>query len=388
MRRWPKVALGDLLTQVYRPELVSPSESYRLLGVRLEGRGAFHRETVTGAETSATRLYRVEAGDFIYSRLFAWRGAFSIIESELDGCHVSNEFPIFRADPLRLNLRFLAYWFRISTVLKRVEADCSGSTPTTRNRYKEQFLNQLRIPLPSLTEQEDIVARLDALEARTRQITEHLDAAEGDALAHLSAFAKGRGLASKRGWRSAAIADIAFEDKYPEKVASTKTYPNVGILSYAKGLFGKAPIDGAVTSAQTLYRLRAGQFIYSRLFAFEGAYTLVPDLFDGYYVSNEFPTFTVNPENASAKYLMALFMTEDDWLEMRASTKGVGDRRLRIQPEQILARQIQLPPRHHIEVVDRLFDTLQLLRIEHTAIREANAALIPATLERLFTERD
>ena len=46
------------------------------------------------------------------------------------------------------------------------------------------------------------------------------------------------------------------------------SYPNFGIYSFGRGLFGKPPIDGSQTSATALRRVRAGNFIYSRLFAF------------------------------------------------------------------------------------------------------------------------
>lgn len=71
-RDWPKVRLGEVLTIVSRGETVDASREYQMLGVRLEGQGPFLRETVSGTETAATKLFRVEEGDFIYSRLFAW----------------------------------------------------------------------------------------------------------------------------------------------------------------------------------------------------------------------------------------------------------------------------------------------------------------------------
>src|SRR5689334_17102153 len=92
-----------------------------------------------------------------------------------------------------------------------------------------------------------------------------------------------------------------------EEVSPEAQYPNLGIYSYGRGLFEKPPIDGASTSATTLYRVRAGQFIYSRLFAFEGAYGVVPSRFDGYFVSGEFPSFTCRTEVVSPDYLRWLF---------------------------------------------------------------------------------
>ena len=68
--------------------------------------------------------------------------------------------------------------------------------------------------------------------------------------------------------------------------------PNFGLYSYARCLFVKTPISGMATSAARVRRVRTGQFIYSTLFAWEGAFGLVTPEFDGWFVSNEYPTFT------------------------------------------------------------------------------------------------
>src|SRR5262249_37323308 len=94
---WPSVHLGQVLTPVAREETIDATKEYRLLGVRLDGQGPFLREVIIGTQTSATKLFRVQRGDFIYSRLFACRGAFGVIGEELNGCYVSGEFPTFRA---------------------------------------------------------------------------------------------------------------------------------------------------------------------------------------------------------------------------------------------------------------------------------------------------
>jgi type I restriction enzyme S subunit len=166
---WPKVPLAELLTQIERTIICSPGEKYRLLGVRLDGGGAFLREVRCGAEISAKTLNQVHEGDFIYSRLFAWRGAFGYISKHLDGCCVSNEFPIFAADGDRLNVRFLVLWFRLGTVLSEVGGKCTGSTPLTRNRFKEKFLLAMRVPLPPKDEQDRIVSRAELMTSKVEE---------------------------------------------------------------------------------------------------------------------------------------------------------------------------------------------------------------------------
>lgn len=259
---------------------------------------------------------------------------------------------------------------------------------TANMSMKVSDIAGVQIPLPPLAEQQAIVSRLDSLAEKVRQVNEHLDAIERDSLRLLVTMATRKDISDAErhalGWRETTISSIAELVLHPQKVDAVESYPNIGIYSFARGLFEKPPIDGATTSAKILYRIKRGQFIYSRLFAFEGAYALVPQEFDGHFVSNEFPTFDVDPERASAKFLMALFLTEADWHGLRASSKGVGDRRLRIQPEHILARKIWLPPRPEQSRVERIYDLHFELKARHATIRQANDALIPATLERVF----
>ncbi len=76
---WQTFKISELMTQNYNGVTVAPDKTYKLLGVRLEGRGAFLREEKSGDNISAKTLNPVRAGDFIYSRLFAWRGAFGVV---------------------------------------------------------------------------------------------------------------------------------------------------------------------------------------------------------------------------------------------------------------------------------------------------------------------
>ena len=106
--------------------------------------------------------------------------------------HVSNEFPTFSPVDERIDTRFLRYWFRLRDVLNRVEADCSGSTPLTRNRYKEQFFLSLEIPLPPIGEQRRIVARIDAVAAKVSQAREIRNGAARELIALSSSASKVR----------------------------------------------------------------------------------------------------------------------------------------------------------------------------------------------------
>lgn len=167
-------------------------------------------------------------------------------------------------------------------------------------------------------------------------------------------------------------------------VEPDETYPNVGIYSYGRGLFAKADVLGSATSATSLNRVRASQFIYSRLFAFEGAYTFVPCQYDGYYVSNEFPTFDPDPEKLDARWLASYLRSPERWAELRGASKGLGVRRQRVPVEAVMDYEVWLPPialQHMmISTVDRL-DRTGATRAE---FERRIASLVPSALNQAF----
>jgi len=207
--RWPTVKLAQVLEPAQRPVSVDATGEYRLLGVRLESRGPFLREIKTGAETSAKTLFRVRAGDFVYSRLFAWRGAFGVIPWQLDGCYVSNEFPVFVSRDGGVDPEYLNYWFRLPAILERIAADCTGSTPLTRNRYKERFLLELEMPLPPIEEQRRVVEKLNRLTSGSARLVGVCAAADAEAAAIVSATS--RRLIDLDSWAWFALQDVCSE---------------------------------------------------------------------------------------------------------------------------------------------------------------------------------
>lgn len=382
MKAWSKVLLGDVVEQISRAEAVKPDREYRLLGVRLEGNGAFHRETVSGTETSANRLTRVETGDFIYSRLFAWRGAFGVIGQDLNGCFVSNEFPLFRVNESRLNAGYLNRWFQLPTTWRRVEEDCTGSTPTTRNRFKEDFFLKLQIPLPPLAEQQALVARLDALAEKARQLETHLDAAERDAENLLRAY-----IFHPPGEQPAkrCMAELLSQRQPDVSVDRTATYRFAGVYSFGRGVFSSVTKQGSEFAYERLSTVRVGDFTYPKLMAWEGALGIVPTECDGMVVSPEFPVFSVNTDEVLPEVLDIYFRTPEIWPGLSEISGGTNLRRRRLQPSAFLNYEMLVPSLATQRKLRDLYHHTQALKTRHAAIRTANAALLPATLERVFS---
>ncbi len=154
---WPSRRVAEFLHERQRVEIVHPDASYKLIGVQLAGNGPFLREVKLGQEISAKRLNKVVAGDFIYSRLFAWRGAFGLVSPELDGCYASNEFPTYEVDTTLILPEYLSLYFSRPVVWKEVERKCQGTTKASRNRFKEEFLLAMAISIPDIEAQQRLV---------------------------------------------------------------------------------------------------------------------------------------------------------------------------------------------------------------------------------------
>ena len=144
--------LGDILEEVKLPEKVELGKIYKLLGVRWWGEGVFVRERKMGSDLKAKTLYRTVADHIIYNRLFAFRGSFAMLQKAHDGCYVSNEFPIFRAkehvENGTLVCRYVVHALNSPQFLAVVDAESTGSTKTSRNRFNQKKFSALEVPIP------------------------------------------------------------------------------------------------------------------------------------------------------------------------------------------------------------------------------------------------
>lgn len=384
--QWKTAQIGNLLIRSDEVGELLPDGEYREVTVRLWGNGVVERGRVLGAEVAGNRRFVASAGQFIVSRIDARNGAMGIVPMELDGAIVTNDFPLFNLRTDRLLPGFLGWLCRTHGFVELCQRASEGTT--NRVRLKEERFLSLEIPLPPLPEQRRIVARIEELAAQIQKArTLRQQAAEEAetllvAMAHradLDSSAKERG-----GWKYKPLSDLIRFTDDSHRVRPDRSYPNLGIYSFGRGLFHKPPIDGLATSATSLRRVKAGQFIYSRLFAFEGAYGMVTSEFDGVFVSNEYPTFDCDPAQIRAEFLAAYFRPAHVWKTVAVGSKGLGDRRQRVQPAQVLAHKVWIPPmvwQNRLAQARVEVDALKHLQAESAAELDA---LLPAILDKAF----
>ncbi len=377
---WQHTKLAKTLAPVSRPEAVDPTKEYRLLGIRLDGGGPFLRETIIGSQIAATKLSKVEAGDFIYSRLFAWRGAFGVIASPFDGCYVSGEFPTFRSISDILDTEFLRLWFRLPSTIRRVEENCTGSTPLTRNRFKENFFLDLEIPLPPLPEQRRIVARIETLAAKIEETKKLKKQIEQDAdKLLLGTFYK---LIS--GAKEELLREIAPITRRPVKIDTASSYPEIGIRSFGKGTFHKPNLSGWEVGSKKLYRVQADDLLFNNVFAWEGAIAVVQPEDAGRVGSHRFIACVPKKELVTAHFLRFYFLTEAGLEKIGLASPGGAGRNRTLGLEKLEAITVPVPSFEKQLWFDKLQLTIEKIRegLSQTALELDT--LRPSILAKAF----
>jgi type I restriction enzyme, S subunit len=161
-------------------------------------------------------------------------------------------------------------------------------------------------------------------------------------------------------------------------VEADGTYPIAGVYSFGRGLFQRGPISGNQTSYSRLNRLEPGRLVMSRLKAFEGALTVIPAEFGGWFLSPEFPTFEIDATQADQRYIANLCAWPKLWSRLSEQSKGVGARRERVNADRLLTIKVPLPDlpeqRRIVTLLDTSFDKLNraaVLRDRSNSLRDA-----------------
>lgn len=172
----------------------------------------------------------------------------------------------------------------------------------------------------------------------------------------------------------------------PVGVEAEKNYQNVGLLNRGRGIFRKPDLQGSETKYSTLYRIRNGQLIYSKLFGWEGAVALVNQEFDGSFVSSEFPTFTLNKQRVLSAYLHHVVGWSGFAEQLSVSTSGLGQRRQRVNVSDFERLKIPLPGLAEQRCIAAHLDRLSLVAKTHNTARPHREALTQAVRNSLVQE--
>ena len=373
---WHKVALGDVLRIASVPEVVHPDRRYPNLGIYGFGRGVFAKPDIRGQDTSAKMLYRVAAGQFIYSRLFAFEGAYAVVPQSLDSAYVSNEFPTFDWNKRIADPRFIEWVFKRPSVWAAI-AEMGVGMGDRRKRVHPDSLLSYSIKLPPLDAQRDIVKRLDAVSTRLKALAEAAERQHVELTAMLRALVKTDASPVRLG-------RLLTQRPVDVLVQKTSHYQFAGVYSFGRGVFRGQRKAGSDFAYPRLTTLHAGDFTYPKLMAWEGGFGIVPSECDGCVVSPEFPVFAVDQQRISSDILAIHFSDPKTWRALSGGSTGTNARRRRLHPDILLAYEMPVPPPPVQKLVSLLMPKVTELRRHQATIAADADALLPAMLAQIF----
>ncbi|HVA01871.1 MAG TPA: restriction endonuclease subunit S [Terriglobia bacterium] len=157
----------------------------------------------------------------------------------------------------------------------------------------------------------------------------------------------------------------------------------VTVRLYGKGAVQRSVGDGKVPKMSSALRIRAGDLIYSRIDARNGAFAIVPQDLEGAVVSKDFPSFAIDRTRVHPQYLNYFLGTEAFFSQLRASSFGTTNRQ-RISESKLLSHTIPLPPLPEQERIVRILDAAEELRRVRAEADRRTADIIPAIFYEMF----
>lgn len=186
---WRLARFDEIMRRVDRKFTIDDSATYNCVGVRWYGKGTFVREQRLGLKIARKQQWRIKSGDVVYNKLFAWKGSFAIADDSVDGCIVSDKFPTYQVDPDEVDRRFLGFYFQTSELAQQAQRLSKGAAAISKLTLNPPQFWDLRMPLPPLTEQRRIVARIEELGGKVqkaqnlrREAVEKMDQLQGSYL--------------------------------------------------------------------------------------------------------------------------------------------------------------------------------------------------------------
>lgn len=156
---WSVVKLDRVLQHRKEFVTIDDTQSYKRCRVQLHAKGIVPRDTVLGVEVKTKKQQLCRAGEFLVAEIDAKVGGYGIVPDELVGAIVSSHYFLFQVNEKVLNRQFLGYYIQTKDFYEQVKAQGSTNYAAVR---PEQVLDY-KIPLPPLTEQQRIVARIESL---------------------------------------------------------------------------------------------------------------------------------------------------------------------------------------------------------------------------------
>ena len=160
-KAYSMMRIGEFLKRKKTAVTIQDGLKYKRVTIKVRNGGVFLRDEVMGENIGTKKQYLVSEGQFILSKIDARNGAMGIVPAELNGAVVTQDFLPYDIDTTKVNPQ---YFVLVCTTKQFIEfcQSCSSGT-TNRQRVDETQFLKIKVPVPSLVEQNKLVEEYNKL---------------------------------------------------------------------------------------------------------------------------------------------------------------------------------------------------------------------------------
>ncbi len=375
---WTEATLGEVLAQDRNYVRALESRTYKKLSVKLYGKGVSLDASVHGDEVKMEKHQFARSGQIIVSEIWAKKGALGIVPPEGNGALITSHFFLFNIASPSLSPAWMKWMLRGNYLERQLSAGAFGTTGYASVR-PSKFL-EATIPLPPLAEQQRLAARLDAIETRLTRVR-HLREEQTQKLQSALRTTFHR-LVESAEWKPLSeVAPLAWRQIAIEPETS---YTEFGVRSFYKGVFLRRKVPGSFFDWQELYRLKAGDIVFSNIMAWEKAIAVAGPEHDDWVGNHRMLICEPREDVVLASCLLHYFMTEEGFAKILKASPGTAARNKTLKADHLMAIEVPVPPLAAQREFQKLL-TLQTQVLARAAESEAaTTALLPSLLDHIF----
>lgn len=193
-------------------------------------------------------------------------------------------------------------------------------------------------------------------------------------------------------WIDVSLDEILSQHEERISLDDAITYKQLTVALHGRGVRLRQMIRGVDVRTKTQYVARAGQFIYSRIDARNGAMGTVPTELDGAIVSGDFPVFNINNEIIDPRFF-SLYIARPMFFELcERASRGVTNRR-RLKEHQLLSLNISIPEsvadqQRTVAQFDRVMGVINQIKATSSEAEQGVEALLRSAYHEMIADAD
>lgn len=183
-KKYPLVSISSFLKRNKTAIEIENDKEYKRATIKVRNGGVFLRDIEKGQNIGTKNQFLIKKGQFLLSKIDARNGAFGVVPAELEGGIITGNFWTFDVDYSKVNPHYLSL---VATTPEFIKFSEQASNGTTNRHYlqEEAFLN-IKIPLPSIEEQNRIVKSFQKKNESADNIENRIKEIEAEIKSHLN----------------------------------------------------------------------------------------------------------------------------------------------------------------------------------------------------------